>query len=818
MEGVVGLTVWVKLKQPPPNDIAYGVVKDLVPHSHLTLQNVFIPGSGARWEHWSIQPTVIDNLEVVDQSLVPYPQNVPPNTSAQYRHATPQHNQHMQQQQQPPQQVPPPQMPQPMPQTLPHRVMDQQRHASAPTELPTNAPTPQRAAFVDPAIVSYGSSSPPRAKAPAKAPETETPIKSMLAKAAANLPSPSSPFIADAGRTNANVTQKLKDAAKQPTTSKTPAMQKEPVSTEGNTQNAGPAEQGSKKKVRRGQKSKKQAQELADPPPVMNSEVSRNGNDMNGSVKRGKGWRSGPFLQPSPQPNLDQANTKKSRRKQREEMVNEALGDTTGIEDMGDFDFEGELIKVSPPRRPKAFCTGLTLRQFDKKKVFDEIRQGDTTADEDRLVSHNRIARPGTYGGKNLHPTEPVLSPKIQPVYNSNEVSSASEADTELNLANGRSSSKHSTTRIHKTKPSRQNSAHVDITKPHPLSASVSSERNLNRSTTSLRGKAGSLAASSPRADRPNSPHSAVSTRVAEQQAPHFALLPNMAVCPTLLPRALESLESATVSAYGLTYDAIIEESARSISEAALKLADGSPRRPSRANTFRGSVSTSGQAMASETPVVVVLAGNHSLGARALAAARHLLGRNYKVIIAESMFENADTQDPHMKAQTPILRRMARGGANVKRGLWKKAFQHIKTLSGPPAVIVDACLAGSTYDSLLGPNAAHSTNAQSEAREMIEWANRSRAPVLSVGCPSGISGVDGHSTIVEGEPLAVRPDYVLALGAPMQGILKAMESGEKWDSISVADIGINIALRSDEAVAFGATYLAELKFVAGNDG
>ena len=82
------------------------------------------------------------------------------------------------------------------------------------------------------------------------------------------------------------------------------------------------------------------------------------------------------------------------------------MGDTTGIEDMGDFDFEQELKK------------------FDKKQVFDEIRQGDTTADEDRLVSHNR-ARPGTYGGKNLHPTEPVLSPTVQPVYNSHELSDA---------------------------------------------------------------------------------------------------------------------------------------------------------------------------------------------------------------------------------------------------------------------------------------------------------------------------------------------------------------------------------------------------------
>ncbi|KAK4504620.1 hypothetical protein PRZ48_002581 [Zasmidium cellare] len=816
---VQGLTVWVKLRQPQNNDVVYGVVQDLVAGSHLTLRDVFFPGSNTRWEHWTVQATAIEDLQVVDPSRIPAPTPPPPShaptppTSLPLRAASngyPPHHAH-----------PPPPPSQPLPAAV-SRVASEHaavRHASAPIELPTQTPTPQKEppSFIDPAILSYeGTSSPVHNRTASKPAEMETPIKSMLAKAAANLPSPGSPFIGDV--TKNNVTQKMA-AAKQQPPPRAPvftAPKQNENAVQEDTPDGTQPDAGGKKKVRRGQKTKKQAAvsaESADPPPVMNSEVSRNGNDMNGSVKRGKGWRSTPLLQPSPQastPPEKLGRNGKSRRKQKEEI--DQMGDTTDIQEMGDFDFEGELKK------------------FDKKQVFDEIRQGDTTADEDRLVSHNKAARPGTYGGKNLHPTEPVLSPKIQPVYNSNELDSSSDADTEL-IPNGRSSSKHSVSRTvyPKTKPSRQNSSQVDP-KPHPLSASISSEaRNLNPSTTSLvgRAKAASLAASSPRPDRASSPQSAVSNSKGFDHAndsstilePHLAIQPLMTPCPTLLPKALESLEAAAVSAFGVSYDAITESAARCIAEAALQLSDthGGVRRPSRTNTLRGSMTASMTLNSPNEPAtIVVLAGNHETGARALAAARQLLGRGVKIIAAESLYESADTQDPLAKIQSAILRRMNRGGAKIKRGLWRKASSHIKNLSGPPTVIIDALLAGSTYDSLLTPNASHNASVQQETREMIDWANRSRAPVLSIGCPSGLSGVDGSSTIVEAEPLAVRPDKVLSLGAPMQGLLKAMENGEKLD-ISLADIGINIALKSDEAVAFGGPWVVDLKFVEDGD-
>jgi enhancer of mRNA-decapping protein 3 len=673
-----------------------------------------------------------------------------------------------------------------------------------------NMPTlqKQRATFVDPAIMSIGRSPAQQRTATPNAATSSpaTPIKSAMAKAAEALPvQPTSPYVADPIKFNLpaksnNSRPKQAPEAALPLQLSPPQQQAAGAvgmedAVVGEDDAGQPDTNGKTKRGRRGIRNKNkvagQAQEV--PPAVMNVEVSRNGNDMNGTVKRGKGWRQTPLLQPSPQPGASPSKNGKMTRRQREEHREGQNGwateEATDIQDLGDFDFEASN----------------TL--FDKKTVFDELRQGDTTADEDRLVGHNRLARPGTYGGKNLHPTENVLSPKLP------AEEASSDADTEMNFHTGRSSSRHSA-----SKPSRQNSTVVDSR--HPLASSISSDRGLSRSTISLVGRNGKplpvRAAASPRPDRLQSPHSVISSKAAlsprptvSNQGPHLALQHSNAQCPVLLPAALETLEAETTSRFGLTQDAITETAARSIAELAMSMidpAEPTSRRGSRTHATRAHIHPS------SPPVVVVLAGNHAAGARAVAAARHLMTRHSKIILAEAQYESAATQEEQMVKQTLMLKRMARSGADIKRGTWRKASSHIKNLSGPPAIIIDALLAGATYDSLLSPNAAHSEAAQRETREMIEWANRSRAPVLSIGCPSGVSGQDGSSTIIDGEPLAVRPDRVLALGAPTIGLLEAMKNGESWE-VDLADIGVNITLKIEEAVAFSGVWVDGLRFV-----
>jgi enhancer of mRNA-decapping protein 3 len=633
-----------------------------------------------------------------------------------------------------------------------------------------------------------------------------TPVKSALARAAEATPiQPSSPYI---GNPTEDVKNNLKPAVtrtKQTTTTaatKAPSQpalsQEEPPSiiavevvvedTVAGEEEAGqPDTSGKTKRGRRGIRNKNKAvaqtQEL---PAVMNVEVSRNGNDMNGSVKRGKGWRETPFLKPSPHASVSPSKNGKMTRRQRQEQKDQngwATEEATDIQDLGDFDFEASN----------------TL--FDKKTVFDELRQGDTTADEDRLVGHNRLPRPGTYGGKNYHPTENVLSPKLP----AEEVSS--DADTEMNFPTGRSTSRNSASM---RRPSRQNSTIVDSR--HPLASSMSSDRGMSRSTVSLVSRNGKPLPS-PRPDRLQSPHSGFSSRPPASRRPsqgaHFAIKSSGAPCPVLLPAALETLEAETNARFGLTQDAITENAARVtalLAKAMMDPAEHTGRRESRTQATRNN------STARTTPVVVVLAGNHVAGARAVAAARHLAPRHAQIILAEAQYESAATQEEQMVKQTLMLKRMARSGMDVKRGTWRKAFNHIKNLPAPPAIIIDALLAGASYDSLMSPNTAHSEAAQSETREMIDWANRSRAPVLSIACPSGVSGEDGSSTILEGEPLAVRPDRILTLGAPMTGLLEAMKGGESWE-VDCADIGVNIALKRDDAVAFGAEWVDGLRFV-----
>ena len=115
-----------------------------------------------------------------------------------------------------------------------------------------------------------------------------------------------------------------------------------------------------------------------------------------------KGWRQTPLLtdpytandstpgqQNTPiksnlQVNRGSVKGRRRLRMEEEERNGWATEEATDIQDMGEFDFEQNLSK------------------FDKKKVFDEIRLEDTTADEARLISHNRNggAKPGTAGGK----------------------------------------------------------------------------------------------------------------------------------------------------------------------------------------------------------------------------------------------------------------------------------------------------------------------------------------------------------------------------------------------------------------------------------
>jgi enhancer of mRNA-decapping protein 3 len=151
--------------------------------------------------------------------------------------------------------------------------------------------------------------------------------------------------------------------------------------------------QGKRYRKRRGRKEREDTPQ--DPTITVTSvkETTRSKTWKETPLLDAKGWRQTPLLEPNPSFQPFSTLKKKGRRNGKIEENGWATEDATDVQEMGDFDFEGSLAK------------------FDKKTVFTQIQAEDTIAEGDRLVAHNRLprAKPGTAGGKNLHPTENVL-------------------------------------------------------------------------------------------------------------------------------------------------------------------------------------------------------------------------------------------------------------------------------------------------------------------------------------------------------------------------------------------------------------------------
>ena len=444
---------------------------------------------------------------------------------------------------------------------------------------------------------------------------------------------------------------------------------------------------------------------------------------------KSKGWRQTPLIEEVPR----QPKRKAQRGRKAAENVNGwATEDATDIQDLGDFDFESNLSK------------------FDKRQVFNDIRQSDTTADADRLVSFNRVARPGTNGGRNLHFTENVLdTPEKE---KERWKSEAGETDDDLVKAEGHYSSGRGSKRATSRRPlqSRKGSllpAHINRTEsPRPM-ARMQTSSPLNGSLS------GNLAPFK---------------------------LPNNKPCHSISPLQMLELEQLCTSELGITEDMLSENAARSIAEAILKL-------PNARN-------------------VVFLVGNHKSGARAIAAARHLRSRRFRVTVIVLGGEREEMLLEVMKKQLGIYKK---GQGYVER--WD---EYQAKASPAPDVVVDVLLGVHvTFEELR-------TDDQATVLEMIRWTNRN-SRILSIDVPSGLSATSGLLTEVDGQALVMNSNLVLSLGAPKTGLLHALTLGaptlpklQVW----VGDIGISAAAwskhgsRRKQGVEFGNEWVVPLQF------
>lgn len=747
---VLGVTVIITLKNPP-NTVVRGLVAHVSEETRtLVLQNAFFPETGHRLDGYTVEGESIADIQVA-----PSQHHIPP-------------------------QVP----------THPNYPQYQQSHAQPPPPTPIQP----KSAFVDPAILSVGrrpSELPPPSHAVPAAPQEApaTPIKSIVSAAVTPLPTNTSPFIgvakqrnlrkpsaatltapfsaidiADAGEPDTDGPT-IKDGSVRRTSvtkTRTGKPMDDPVIPAGKPMDSSAKPEENWKRTRRGGKARRK--ELA-------AQEKRNGADLTSSPeavrkRNGNGWRQTPLLQdlnqePGAAQNrtpgliggkigLEAANF--SKRKSRRQKVLEgqngwATEDATDIQELPDFDFAENLSK------------------FDKRSVFDQIRNEDTTADEDRLVSHNRIPpRPGTYGGKNLHPTENVLDGR--------RVKTTSPSETEDDFSDfdsGRNSRRAMSRASTKRLPTRQGSGVQPDVDGLGASGVLPNLMRANRSFINRPYTSSSHATGSPKPGRlaspPGSPFPDSSTGRS-----CLRLISNDRKCHTITPGGMLAVEESAEVEFGLTEDLMAENAGRGIAEVALSAINPGGRRLARDNP-------------NARPVIVVLAGNHRGGARAIAAARHLHARGPRVMVALLGFERAADWDRDVRRQIELFRKF---GGWVRT--WADVEGALKRLEAPPELIIDALLGRHKEFDALG-DADRLT-----VLGIVGWANKSRAGVLAVETPSGVGGSTGEVAILEGEPLEVRAKYIVCLGAPRTGLLKALQNGAGRDPewlIWVVDIGVN---------------------------
>ncbi|GKU02918.1 hypothetical protein FLAG1_05281 [Fusarium langsethiae] len=509
---------------------------------------------------------------------------------------------------------------------------------------------------------------------------------------------------------------------------------------------------------------------------------------------RGKGWRQTPILQSTS--SFQPFHFLKKSTKGRKGTLHNGWASEDVTEEMGDFDFENNLAK------------------FDKATIFDQMRREDQVDDASRLVAHNRKPKPGTAGGKNLHYTENVLD--LPPNTKKDAYSWNSEADDGLNGAerlSGRDvrSSQSNRRADSKSGPSRRSQSRkasaVATSGGLPLTRVNSGVRASHLSRLSI--------------SRPESR----STNSRQQgHPPGLYLVPSHKRLETVSALQMLNLENIAANEVGLTEQLMAENGGRGIAEVTFTaLTD--PAIKVRFGLAGANMSSSATL---SSPAVVVLAGNNKSGMRAIAAARHLRNKNVNMLACLVGIEREKDLLEDLRQQIQLYR--AFGGKILSK---VDLFEHLRkaSSSGSPvsvALIVDALLGLTiSFEELR-------TGDQAAVYELMEWANRNEAFVLSVDVPTGIDPTSGKVAVIDGSRLFVKPRYVVAMGAPKRGLLEAVTPPDEDDPqnmnntahdddwrLFIADIGLGSAVwrkagtKIRRGIDFDEKWVLEMKYSDG---
>lgn len=405
---------------------------------------------------------------------------------------------------------------------------------------------------------------------------------------------------------------------------------------------------------------------------------------------KSKGWRQTALVEPSHtvetlsfQPFTETTRArrhKKNRGKLPEEVNGWATEDATDIQELGEFDFQSNLSK------------------FDKGRLFEQFRNGDTTAEEARLVAINRQAKPGTNGGKNLHWTENVLD---SPRNSEAEETEEEEIDTRMSggYFSGREMSRTST----RVQNSRKGSGMSGQPLVMPPQINTISRTQLARSHTT-----------SPLSGKPSVSASPLSVPTSVPSGT-LRLTTTNRNCPTLSPLQAFEIEQLAIAELGVSEDIITENAGRGIAEAAVSLLSDD----------------------AAAPTILIITGNHRTGARAIAAARHFRNRGHRVTLCIPGLERENEFLESCRRQLETFKRI--GGRMLR---WEELSTRLSMSDFNPDLVVDALLGiHVSFDEMRNDE-------QAAAYEMVSWINRANVSVLSVDVPSGLSASSGEYSAI----------------------------------------------------------------------
>ncbi|TQW00377.1 hypothetical protein V2A60_001462 [Cordyceps javanica] len=471
----------------------------------------------------------------------------------------------------------------------------------------------------------------------------------------------------------------------------------------------------------------------------------------------GKGWRQTPILQSTS--SFQPFKALKKNGKTPKGLPDNGWASEDVTEDMPEFDFENNLAK------------------FDKRTLFDQMRKEDVVDEADRLVSHNRKPKPGTAGGKNLHYTENVLdlpSSTQNADYWNSEAEVGGVHDNEAMSGREQKSGQSTKRADSKSGPSRRSQSRKAsaVMGGHPLSRVNSSVRQPLPS----------------RRSSPRSGYRSAEVQTPKVQQPGLYLVPSNRRVEAISTLQMLNLENIAANEVGLPESLMAENAGRGIAEVAVQ-ALSDPALKVRYEMAGAALSQAADGSSPSNSTIVILAGNNKSSIRALVAGRHLRNKGYDIMVCLVGIERERDLLEELRRQVQLYRSF--GGKVLKKNDF---FEQLRktTPSGAAATGAGSNGAGRVsvsliIDALLGLTMSFEElriGDQATVYELMEWANRNEAFVLSIDVPSGIDPSTGKVAIIDGSQLFVKPRYVVAVGAPKRGLVEAVTPPDDDDGLA----------------------------------